>query len=236
MLSHVAKTDLLAALRKLDTACLCDADKSVASTRDYNSYQPLSLMEGLRPLTSGNTIAGLVRTIQCSESNDFLAVLDGLAVAQQDDVLVVNTLDSTRAVAGELFCAEAARRGVQGIIVDGPMRDTKYLRDFPTVRCFSKSITPYSGTVNHLGDYQVSVQCGGIQVNANDIIVGDDDGIVVGTADTFEALIPIAREIQHAEERVRKAVVEGKSLHSMTNYEVHVEAIRKGEASSLKFL
>eukprot|EP00545_Synedropsis_sp_CCMP1620_P007843 CAMPEP_0119007954 /NCGR_PEP_ID=MMETSP1176-20130426/3360_1 /TAXON_ID=265551 /ORGANISM="Synedropsis recta cf, Strain CCMP1620" /LENGTH=228 /DNA_ID=CAMNT_0006960193 /DNA_START=58 /DNA_END=744 /DNA_ORIENTATION=- len=227
-------TDLLSALRGLDTACLCDADKSIERSTDY---QPLSLVEGLRPLTSGNTIAGFSRTIQCSERNDFLAVLDGLAGAQRDDVLVVNTLDSRRAVAGELFCAEAARRGVQGIIVDGPMRDTKYLSDFLTVRCFSKSVTPYSGTVKCLGETQVPVWCGGVQVNPNDIIVGDDDGIISAKAETFEVLLPLARQIQAAEERIRKAVTgEQKSLHSMTNYEDHIEAIRKGEISSLKFL
>jgi regulator of RNase E activity RraA len=227
-------TDLLSTLRKLDTACLCDADKSIDRT---SAHQPLSLLEGLRPLALGTTVAGVARTVQFSEPNDFLAVLDGLAYAQQDDILVVNTLDSNRAVAGELFCAESARRGVQAIIVDGPMRDTKYLPDFPTVRCWSRSVTPYSGTVNILGKTQVQVNCGGVQVYPSNIIVGDDDGIICAPARTFEAIIPLAREIQAAEERIRKAVTEeGKSLHSMTNYKDHVEAIRKGQASSLQFL
>jgi 4-hydroxy-4-methyl-2-oxoglutarate aldolase len=235
-ISNVGSSDLLSSLRMLDTACLCDADKSIASTCHDSVYQPISLLEGLRPLMSGNTMAGIARTIQCSVPNDFLAVLDGLDGAQQDHVLIVNTLDSSRAVAGELFCAEAARRGVVGIVVDGPMRDTKYLRDFPNVRCFAKQITPYSGTVQNLGILQDPVNCGGVQVNPNDIIVGDDDGLVVGTPETFEMLVPLAREIQAAEKRIRQEIGKGKSLHSMTNYVEHVEAIRKGEVSALKFL
>lgn len=235
-LSHVASPDLLSSLRTLDTACLCDADKSVSTTRLDSFYQPISLLEGLRPLMTGNTMAGIARTIQCSVPDDFLAVLDGLAGAQQDHVLIVNTMDSSRAVAGELFCAEASRRGVVGIVVDGPMRDTKYLRDFPNVRCYAKRITPYSGTVHNLGILQDSVYCGGVRVNPNDIVVGDDDGVLVGTPETFEMLVPLAREIQAAEKKIRQEIGRGKCLHSMTNYVDHVEAIRKDEESALKFL
>jgi 4-hydroxy-4-methyl-2-oxoglutarate aldolase len=235
-LSNVVSSDLLSRLRTLDTACLCDADKSLSTTRHDGVYQPISLLEGIRPLMTGNTMAGIARTIQCSVPDDFLAVLDGLAGAQPDHVLIVNTLDSTRAVAGELFCAEAARRGVVGIVVDGPMRDTKYLRDFPNVRCFAKRITPYSGTVQNLGRLQDTVFCGGVQVNLNDIIVGDDDGLIVGTPETFQMLVPLARELQATEKRIRQEVEDGKCLHSMTNYDEHVEAIRKGEESALKFV
>jgi hypothetical protein len=81
--------------------------------------------------------------------------------------------------------------------------------------------------VQNLGILQDPVNCGGVQVNPNDIIVGDDDGLVVGTPETFEMLVPLAREIQAAEKRIRQEIGKGKSLHSMTNYVEHVEAIRK---------
>ena len=35
---------------------------------------------------------------------------------------------SRRAVAGELFPTEAARKGLAGIVIDGPCRDTKTIR------------------------------------------------------------------------------------------------------------
>lgn len=227
--------NLLENLRDLDTACLCDADKSLAA--DASRRRPLSLMHGLRPLTSGNTISGVARTVQCMKADDFLAVLDGMTKAEEHEILVVNTLNSSRAVAGELFCAEASRRRMQGVIVDGPMRDTKYLKDFATVRCFSRSVTPYSGTGMHLGENQAFVDCGGVKVQPGDIIVADDDGIIVGSANAFEALVPIAKDISLAEQRVRDAIVkDSKCLHSLTNFESHAEAIRKGISSALKFL
>ena len=91
-------------LRLLDTASLCDADKSL---RGSNDYQPLKLLDSIiRPMNQcgHRVMAGVARTVQCTEANDFLAVLRGLQEACQDEVLVVNTLSSNRAVAGELFC------------------------------------------------------------------------------------------------------------------------------------
>eukprot|EP00547_Thalassionema_nitzschioides_P015655 CAMPEP_0194252676 /NCGR_PEP_ID=MMETSP0158-20130606/28147_1 /TAXON_ID=33649 /ORGANISM="Thalassionema nitzschioides, Strain L26-B" /LENGTH=226 /DNA_ID=CAMNT_0038990141 /DNA_START=82 /DNA_END=759 /DNA_ORIENTATION=+ len=220
---------LISALRRLDTACLCDAEKFLVSqkTNNLKEYQPLLLMEELYPRGKGNgTIAGIARTVQCSEPNDFLAVLQGLQDSESDEILIVNTRTSKRAVAGELFCAEASRRGLPGIIIDGPMRDTNFLSNYPKVRCFSRSVTPYSGTTSHLGKLQVTVECGGVMVEPNSsIIVADDDGIIVGSLETFEQLEQLAREIQSAEERIRIAIADGKTIHEMTNFEAHVEAI-----------
>lgn len=130
--SDASTRQLLEQLSALDTASLCDADKSLVATND--SYRGLQLMQGLKPLNchenTAKTMVGTARTVQCREPNDFLAVLQGLHEAESGEVLVVNTLNSTRAVAGELFCAEAQRRGLVGIVVEGPMRDTAYLDEF----------------------------------------------------------------------------------------------------------
>lgn len=241
---------LLQKLSALDTASLCDADKTViaASSNSDSSYCGLQLMQGLKPLNNINnnmtsttstrsttTMVGVARTVQCTEPNDFLAVLKGLDEAKQDEVLVINTLDSTRAVAGELFCAEAARRGVRGILVDGPMRDTAYLEEFPSVRCYSTSVTPYSGTIQSVGETQVPVTCGGAKVSQGDLVVGDNDGIIVGSMKTFSEILEIAYDIQRAEGAIKNGTSEGKSLHCMTNYEKHVKERAAGNDSSLTF-
>lgn len=227
---------LLDKLSKLDTASLCDADKSMVTPSD-SSYRGLKLIQGLVPLNKNTckTMVGIARTVQCKEPNDFLAVLQGLEKAKQDEVLVVNTCDSTRAVAGELFCAEASRRGVRGILVDGPMRDTAYLDEFSSVRCYSKSVTPYSGTIQSVGETQVTVICGGAKVSPGDVVVGDNDGIVVGSMDTFAKIVDAAYNIQKVEGAIKRGIAEGKSLHSLTNYKQHLKARAAGKDSSLTF-
>mmetsp|Transcript_18425 Transcript_18425/g.27839 ORF Transcript_18425/g.27839 Transcript_18425/m.27839 type:complete len:239 (+) Transcript_18425:179-895(+) len=232
---------LLSALRRLDTSCLCDAEKALLRTTNNlaNGYQPLCLMEGLVPRGSmgKTTTVGMARTVQCVEPDDFFAVLQGLDSSQSDEVLVVNTRNSQKAVAGELFCAEASRRGLTGIIIDGPMRDTCFLSNYPNVRCYSRSVTPYSGTISHPGEMNIIIECGGVTVESNHhMIVADDDGILVGAPETFQQLEQSAREIQQAEDRIRQVIANGTSLHGMTNYTEHLEALKKGESSSLKFL
>lgn len=194
-------------------------------------------MDGLQPLNciKKTTMVGTARTVQCTEPNDFLAVLQGLDEARAGEVLVIDTLDSTRAVAGELFCAEAARRGVCGILVDGPMRDTAFLDEFQSVQCYSRSVTPYSGTIQSVGKTQVNIDCGGAKVSPGDLVVGDNDGIVVGSAETFAQIVETAREIKKAEESIQQGISRGVSLHSMTNYAEHLKARAAGSESSLTF-
>ena len=227
---------LLTALRELDTACLCDADKSVLGT---DGHIGLKLMDSsIRPINFSQqkhiVMAGVARTVQCTDKDDFLAVLRGMEESQSDDVLLVNTLSSTRAVAGELFCSEAQRKGLAGIVLDGPIRDTAQLEDL-SVRCYATSITPYSGSTQSGGSMQTAIQCCGIEVIPGDIVMGDNDGIIVGKIETFQELLPIARGIHSTEATLREAVSSGSKLTDKTNYEDHLKNRRAGKESSLAF-
>ena len=177
------------------------------------------------------TTVGLARTVQLPRPNDFLAVLSALTELSAGDVLIVNTGGSTRAVAGSLFTTEAMRRGVRGIVVDGPIRDVADLECF----AYSTKITPYAGTVQHVGEGvdASSVQCGGVTVNPGDIIFGDSDGVLCGSVDTFSACLHDAEHIVAAEQRLMEGMKVGVSLHSMTNFDEHFAARKEGLESSL---
>jgi hypothetical protein len=160
-------------------ACLCDADKSLlhqsATNLDPSStgspvlkYEGIRLVnKSVRPIIDGGkyygtttTMAGIARTVQCTRRNDILAVLGGLMDAEPDDVLVVNTSDSTLAVAGELFATEAVRRGLRAIVIDGPVRDTKQVRQLVSedkLWVYATSVVPYAGTAQSPGNSQVPV-------------------------------------------------------------------------------
>merc|ERR1719343_1579072 len=184
---------LLRDLRQLDTSSLCDADK----TNNGQSGSGIRLMDTtIRPMNhrridsadgDTTTMAGVARTVSFTEPNDFLPLMRALALeANADEVLVVDTLSSTRAVAGEIFVAEARRKGLSGIIIDGPIRDTSHLnqdnsnssdkesgeRATTPMRMYATSITPYSGTTQSPGKMQQVVNCGGVEVQPGDIVVG----------------------------------------------------------------
>lgn len=211
-------TELMTRLRGVDPAALADADKSIRV-----------IAPEIRPVRLGLTLLGPAYTVRCT--NDFFAIIAALDDAEPGDVLVVDTQGSTCAVVGELFSLEAERMGLGGIVIDGACRDVSTIRtlDLPV---YARSITPVSGTVNTLGERQIPISCGGVPVNPGDILFGDDDGIIVATAQELEQLLVAAEAIKQTEIAVIDRVRAGESLLSVLNHREHAERLAAGDPSS----
>ena len=83
-----------------------------------------------------------------------------------------------RAVAGDFVIGLVKSLGLQGIIIDGAIRDIQGIRDldFPV---FCRASTISASTKNAKGELQVPLSCGGVSVSPGDLIVGDEDGVIV---------------------------------------------------------
>ena len=215
------KTKLLHALSSLSVASIADADKTIRV-----------MSSTIRPVNNGKKILGTARTVSCH--NDFLTVIDALNQSKAGDVLVVDSQDSTRALVGELFSTEAQRRGLSGIIVDGPVRDVEMLRKLE-IPVFAKSYCPCSGTTKKMMETQTEIQCGGIAVAPEEVVFGDEDGIIVASIAQLIDLVPSAIQIQKAEEAIVDKIQEGECLIDMLNFKEHVKFLEEGLESSLSF-
>jgi 4-hydroxy-4-methyl-2-oxoglutarate aldolase len=209
-------------LQAVDTTTLSDVGKQ------------LRVMDaGLRPLRLGLKLVG--RAVTVAAGDDLMPVLDGLARAGAGHVLVVDGGGSGRALAGELFGSEALRRGLAGIVIDGACRDSNRLRELP-LPFYARGHSPRAAGATAVPGEPATVRCGGVDVAPGDLLVGDDDGIVVGSEDELAAVLDAAEALQATEASMLAAIQAGESLFSRLDYEEHLARLRAGEVSALSFV
>jgi 4-hydroxy-4-methyl-2-oxoglutarate aldolase len=193
-----AGDSLVDRLRHVDTTCLSDADKKLRV-----------LPPTIRPLVTGRRMVGRAVTAQANE--DLRSVLAALELSGPGDVLVVAGGGDTYAVVGELFTTEAIRRGLAGIVIDGLCRDTATLITL-TIPVYARGRTPRAARARATPIVQQMVLIDGVEINPGDLVVGDDDGIIVGTESQLGAAIEVAEQIQAREALLRDSIERGASL------------------------
>ena len=132
---------------------------------------------GIKPLWSKMPrIAGPAFTVKCAPG-DHLMLHAAIYRAKAGDIIVVEA-DDTFAVAGGNVCAIAKSRGIRGFVIDGVIRDLAETREnqFPV---FARGVIPKPGAKRCISPLNQPITCGGVRVEAGDIVVADEEGIAV---------------------------------------------------------
>jgi 4-hydroxy-4-methyl-2-oxoglutarate aldolase len=206
---------------QLDAASLSDANKALRI-----------LPRELRPYRRGLRMVG--RAITVAATADLVPVLAGLEQCGAGDILVVDAGTTEHAVLGELFATEAVRRGMAGIVVYGLCRDTATLAELP-LPIYSVGTIPRAVGATRLPVTQQPVRLGDVEVRPDDILVGDDDGILVLSDEELAAALDGAEAIQQREAVIRAAILDGTSLFEQLNFAEHVANLQSERATSLAF-
>lgn len=153
---------------------------------------------GIRPLWApAPRIAGPAFTVRCLPG-DNLMLHAAIHRAGPGSVIVVQAGDLDYAVAGGNVCAVAQRRGIAGFVIDGVIRDLAEVREmgFPV---FARGVIPIPGTKAAVAPLNTRVRCGGVEVDAGDIVVADEEGVVVVPAARQDTVLRQAEAKQSAE-------------------------------------
>ncbi len=167
-------------------------------------------MEGIK-LLSGKKFVGKAVTVSTMDG-DWAKPVEAINIAGKGDVLVIKVSGDTAAVWGELATRSCINRKIEGVVIDGAVRDIDDIKalDFPL--CAKKSV-PNAGEPKGFGEINVKVICGGVEVNPGDWIVADENGVMVIPKSRAYEIAKRALEVKKSEDRIRAEIEEkGRTL------------------------
>ncbi|USK64804.1 RraA family protein [Peribacillus frigoritolerans] len=202
--------NLIHQFRNLPTTAISDAMEGLSN-----------LDSAIKPLKKEFRMAGRALTVQIPVG-DNSAVLKAIGEAKPGDIIVVDSKgDTYRAIAGDFVVGMMQTMEIGGLVVDGVIRDLEAIKqlNFPV---FSKGTTVASSGKAGVGETNVPISCGGVNVYPGDIIIGDIDGVVVVPKDKGEEILvkakdKIIKDEQRAEKYAGKPDEIRKYIAMMTN-------------------
>ena len=178
-------------------------------------YKNFTLPSNIKPCKKNHVLAGQIFTIEGkvdqnqSHHESLLAWTGFLSKAPKDKVIICQPNTNEVALMGELSAETLQLRGIRGYIVDGGSRDMDFILkiDFPV---WSKFYTP-KDIVKFWKPtkYQEKIFIDNVEINNNDYVLGDIDGVVIIPQDNIEKILIKSEEKINSENLVRKAIKEG---------------------------
>lgn len=207
---------LLGKLQQIPAATLSDAVDEIVGRRGFMSYD-------MRPVSLKKRMAGRAKTALFGPSGEKtksknrgpLSAVQIIDESGPGDILVVVTGDLNVTGLGGLMATTAKVRGMEGVVVDGAIRDVDEIEALG-LSVFSRSISPSTmlGRSTSLAR-DLPVICGGVTVSPGDYIVGDRDGVVCIPAEQVDAVIKRALEMEAAEKKMVPMIYKIKSLQKV---------------------
>lgn len=199
---------VLERLRRLYPAVLSDC-------LDKIGYRRQVMEPHIRPLYPQANLAGFAATVHCVEVDApptnqdeyYKGELQSVDALHEGDVMVVSTCNGS--YWGELLATASRYRGAVGIVADAYTRDTQKLIEmqFPT---FIAGISACDSLGRiEVDEVGVPIECGGVTVKPDDLLLADYDGVVVVPSEVADEAISLAEEKVAGEDMVRIKLAEG---------------------------
>lgn len=200
-LPELIPADLLKRAAKLSPAQLCDGMEKCDIPR--NGCMDASLM----PLDPDKLMIGTACTVDTLEGDNF-PIHVAVYQSRPGYVLIVAGKGyQDRAYMGDLVAGAAAAIGLNGIVIDGCVRDQQGMRALP-IPVYTKGVIQRSPTRKSPGRINTEVECAGVRVQPGDLVIGDSDGVTVIPRAMIETVLQAAEEKDAYELKRREAIAE----------------------------
>jgi 4-hydroxy-4-methyl-2-oxoglutarate aldolase len=165
---------------------------------------------GIKPLDASFFVCGPALTVDAKPA-DNLILHHAITQARRGDVLVVDAKGFLEAGPwGDIMTLAAQKAGIAGLVIDGSVRDSAAIvaAGFPV---FSRGVCMKGTEKKQPGKVNVKIICGGVEVNAGDIVVGDRDGVMVIPKARLHESLSLSIKREEKEAASRKSLEEGKT-------------------------
>ncbi len=188
---------MLEAYRHVEAASVSDAIEQLYHEKQYMSHR----MQPIFPAKFAGTALTVKLVKQENHDPDALSgMLQAIDSGGPDSVYVMQVEDGADiAGMGGLMGTAMFSRGFSGAVIDGGVRDLPQLKriGFPV---YSTGSVP-STSVGHyrFGGVNIPIDCDGVKVNARDIVVADQDGVVVVPREHAADVLIRAQQLDNSE-------------------------------------
>ncbi len=210
-LAASAGDPLIDGFRLVEVASVADAMDQLYGQRAYMSHE-------MRPLAPAKFAGPAVTVLLKKEEHREGApasqgMLDAIDAAPLGSVYVMVLEDGADyAGIGGLMATTMKYRGLAGAVIDASVRDTPQIAriQFPV---FSRGVVP-STSINHyrFAGANVPVVCGGVRVNAGDIVTADMDGVAVVPRAHAAEVLKKAQDLDDTEHRMLPFIEKYRSI------------------------
>jgi regulator of RNase E activity RraA len=168
---------------------------------------------GIVPMVAGVKIAGPAFTVRyrpCGTEKGTIG--DFMDDAAPGQVFVLDNGGRPFTIWGDIMTVYAQKLGIAGTVIDGNCRDIPRILDekYPI---FTRGRFMVTGKDRvEVDGINIPVSISDVKVRPNDIVVGDDTGIVIVPMDRAEEVLAAAREIEAKEQEIFDLLDKGMTL------------------------
>jgi regulator of RNase E activity RraA len=189
---------------------------------------------GIKPLVPGWRMAGRVLPVRHSGSVDIF--LEVMANAAAGDILIIdNAARKHEGCIGDLTVLEAQAVGLGGIAVWGFHRDSSQLIQigFPVFSYGAFPVGPKRAYPRG-SDALTKARFGDFKVTADDVVFGDDDGVVFALHQDVDDIISVARTIAEVEQKQAENVKNGQTLFQQFKFDEFLKKRNENQAFTFR--
>ena len=149
-------------------------------------------IQGVSPLNPNlSNMVGYAFTVRYIPAREDLNTLDvfknpehpqrvAIEKCPKDHVLIFDSRKDARAAsAGAILVTRLMVRGCAGVVTDGGFRDSAEIKNLEFPSYHNRPSSPTNLTLHQAIDINVPIGCGDVAVWPNDLVVGDQEGVIV---------------------------------------------------------